>query len=301
MIKSLFELNQNDMGIKNSMKMIFLLTLSLTSCQLFAQQVVNLYPGAAPGSENWNWEEKEFFVKTPMNANVFYNVSKPTLTVFLPDRATANGTAVLLIPGGGFRIVNMEQEGYKLAKELNAKGYTAFVLKYRVERSLSNDPFNELMKAMSDSSWRNKQESIIELALSDAKIAMKHIREHANKYGIQPGKIGMAGFSAGGTLALRLATNEVADTRPDFVALIYTVFNPEKTSISPTAPPAFIASASDDKLATSMNSINMYNNWMKGNKNTELHIYATGGHGLRAGNAASWIYRFMDWMKLNGY
>ena len=301
MIKSLFELSQNNMGVKRSMKMIFLLTVLLTSLQLFAQQVVSLYPGTAPGSENWHWEEKEFFVKTPMNANVFYNVTKPTLTVYLPDKASANGTAVLLIPGGGFRMVNMEHEGSKLAKELIAKGYTAFVLKYRVERSLSNDPFNELRQAMSDSTWRNSHESIIELALSDVKIAMKHLREHAGKYGIQPGKIGIAGFSAGGTLALRLAINEAAEARPDFVALIYSLFNPGKTSISANVPPAFIASASDDKQAPSMNSITMYNNWMKANENTELHIYATGGHGLKAGNAASWINRFMEWMKLNGY
>lgn len=289
-------------AVKNSgVQCVFLLALLMTSWSLYAQQVVNLYPGTAPGSENWNWEEKEFFVKEPMNANVVYNVSKPTLTVFLPKDVPANGSAVLLIPGGGFRLVNMDHEGNKLAKELNAKGYTAFVLKYRVAHSLTDDPFKELMQIMADSSRRKSYLPVIELALNDAKKAMKHIRENAAQYGINPGKISVAGFSAGGTLALQLATDNDSDTKPDLVALVYTVFDSTRSKIPANVPPAFIASASDDKLANPKNSINLYNSWKDAGKNAELHIYAVGGHGLKAGNAPTWIKRFMDWMHQNGF
>lgn len=287
---------------KLPLRLVFLLTSLMLSFQLVAQQVIPLYPGTAPGSEKWDWDEQEFFVKFPINGKVAYNITKPTLTVFSPDSASANGAAVLLIPGGGFHIVNFEHEGIKVAKELNAKGYTAFLLKYRVARSLSDDPFSEMMQTLGDSAHNKNIIALIkELALQDAKVAMNYIRQQAARFHLFTNKIGIAGFSAGGSLARTLATDENAGTKPDFVALIYSVFKPEETIIPPHVPPAFIACASDDKLASSINSVHLYNSWMAAAKNAELHIYVTGGHGLKAGNASSWMHRWIEWMQLIGF
>ncbi len=106
-----------------------------TMCQ---QKVIQLYNGPAKGSENWNWDEKLFFVKIPLNANVAYNVTKPTLTVFTPD--SANGTAIIICPGGARRVLNIETEGSLVAKELIKKGFTVFLLKYRLVHTLTDNP-----------------------------------------------------------------------------------------------------------------------------------------------------------------
>ncbi|MCW3109766.1 MAG: family lipolytic protein, partial [Segetibacter sp.] len=114
----------------------FLLLLSSISK---AQKVIQLYPGEAPGSESWNWQEKES-VKNMFSTPVVYNVAQPTLTAFLPPSSMSNGTAVIIAPGGAFHTLSINSEGIDVAKWLNAKGVAAFVLKYRLVHSLTDDP-----------------------------------------------------------------------------------------------------------------------------------------------------------------
>jgi acetyl esterase/lipase len=262
------------------------------------QKVIALYNGPAPGSENWNWEEKEFFVKTPLNANVAYNVSKPTLTVFTPD--SANGAAIIICPGGALRVLNIETEGSIIAKELNKKGITAFVLRYRLMRSITDDPWQETINSLKDTAkFRADNGSVVrQMVREDATTAMKYVREHAAEYKIDESRIGVIGFSAGGSLAVRLSLNEKPEARPAFVAFIYSVFNPSAyPAVPPNAPPAFIACATDDVLAASTNSAALYNAWIASKNSAELHIYTKGGHGLRGSVAAkNWINRFIEWL-----
>ncbi|HET9745344.1 MAG TPA: hypothetical protein VFP97_06520, partial [Chitinophagaceae bacterium] len=133
-----------------------LIVLLMTNAFIVAgQKEIRLYPGAAPGSENWNWEEKETFVKAPLNANVIYNITKPSLTVFTPD--SANGCAIIICPGGAYHVLNIENEGMKIAKELVKNGITVFIFKYRLVQSLTNDPWQEMQLSRKDSiSFFNK-------------------------------------------------------------------------------------------------------------------------------------------------
>lgn len=267
------------------------------------QKVIPLYKGAAPGSENWNWQEKEFFVKVPLNANVIYNVSQPTVTVFTP--ATGNGCAVIICPGGGFRVLNFENEGMNVANKLIEKGITVFILKYRLVQSITNDPWQETMDAVlkQDSISRKKTEVVREMAMNDLNAAIGYVRQHAAELKIDPKRIGVLGFSAGGVITARLAYNFTPETRPDFAAPIYAVIPPIKDKmVKPDAPPLFIAAATDDSLARVSNSIDLYNDWKNAKRSVELHLYTKGGHGLRGSSTSqNWILRFEEWLDGLGF
>jgi acetyl esterase/lipase len=129
------------------LKLIGALLLLLSTTVQAQQKIIPLYPGAAPGSENWNWSEGESD-SNAFNTKVVYNVTHPSLSVFLPDASIATGTAVVICPGGGFHILSINSEGYDVAKWLNKQGVACFVLKYRLARSLTNDPVAELMTKM---------------------------------------------------------------------------------------------------------------------------------------------------------
>jgi acetyl esterase/lipase len=272
--------------------------LMVPSIYLSAQStVIPLYPGTAPGSETWNWEEGET-TNTPIKFRIAYNVSKPTLTVYRPD--TANGAAVMVIPGGGLYVINVEHEGHNVATQLVKNGVTVFVLKYRTGRIASADPWGEMLHNSKDTALnRLKLEEVRPLVRADALAAIRYIRSHAGDYRLDPKKIGILGFSVGGGMALRLCTSNERDTRPDFAGLIYTVYRPAAGDTLPaTVPPAFIACASDDALAPPGNSTALYSAWLKARQPAELHIYAKGGHGLRGSAAAQgWLKRFEEWMR----
>ena len=283
------------------MKLCFAFLLLFISCIINAQQkVIPLYKGAAPGSENWNWEEKQFFVKVPLNANVAYNITKPSLTVFTPD--STNGTAIIICPGGGFRVLNIEHEGSVVAKELNKKGIIVFMLRYRLIHSLTDDPWAEMMEVWKDTARRAQENiEIIKPAMNDMKAAIAYVREHAAEYKIDAKKIGIIGFSAGANLSVLMANGYTPETRPDFAASIYGSRVPDKPILS-DAPPLFIAIATDDQLASPSKSVQLYTDWLEAKKSVELHIYAKGGHGLR-GSVASvkWITRFTEWLDTQGF
>jgi len=265
------------------------------------QQVIPLYKGAAPGSENWTWNEKE-----TANSEIVYNVSHPTLTAYLPDPAIATGTAVIICPGGGFYILAIKNEGTEIAEYLNKKGVAVFILKYRVGQSLTDDPGQELGANMKKSNFEEKIKPIIPFSVADGHEAIKYVRTHAAEYGISPLRIGIIGFSAGGTVAASSAFNYNADDRPDFVAPIYAYMPPSlQGPIVADEPPMFLAAATDDQLGLAAHSVDLYSKWLASKHQAELHIYAKGGHGFGMHKqnipTDTWIDRFGDWLGLLGF
>ena len=247
----------------------------------YAQQVIKLYDGSAPGSESWNWDEKES-TQNMFNTRIVYNVSKPTITAYLPEASKANGTAVIVAPGGAFHTLSIESEGIDVAKWLNAKGIAAFVLKYRVVKSETEDPVKELMGKMSNFKTLDEENApVIPLAMQDGLTAMKYVRSHATEMNIDPKRIGFMGFSAGATLTMSVLYNADAESRPNFVAPIYAY---KKAIIGSSIPsvkmPIFIAAASDDQLGLAPHSVDIYNEWLTAKQPAELHIYERGGHGF---------------------
>jgi acetyl esterase/lipase len=269
---------------------------------IHAQKIISLN---ATGSESWDWQEKEYF--SPIfNTQIVYNVTHPTLTVYRPDSVPANGTAVIICPGGGFRTLSINSEGIDVAKWLNKKGVTCFVLKYRLAHSLTDDPVKELMAGMGNSKkFDDDNALVVPLAITDAKEAITYVRKHADELGVLTNRIGIIGFSAGGTLAESAVFNYTAENRPDFVAPIYAYVPPDQnTEVPKDAPPMFLAAASDDQLHLVPGSLTLYNKWLAANKSVELHLFARGGHGfgMRKQNLTSdtWIDRFGDWLNQQG-
>lgn len=269
-----------------------------------AQKVIRLYPGAAPGSESWTHQEKEYF--SPIwNTQVVTNVAQPTLTAYLPEPASATGTSVIISPGGGFHALSINSEGIDVAKWLNARGVAAFVLKYRLIPT-GDDGVKEMATKMGD---RKKMEAdfarVVPLAVADGLAAVSYVRKHATEFGVLPQRIGLMGFSAGGTVMTSVALQYSADSRPDFVAPIYTFMGAVKEAAVPKdAPPMFIVAATDDQLGLAPDSVNLYSKWIAAGKPAEIHIYSKGGHGfgMRKQNLPSdeWIERFGAWLQVQG-
>ena len=289
------------------MKKSFVFLLLLSSFAHAQQKIIQLYTGKAPGSENWNWTEAVSDSSQNMfRTNLVYNVVEPTLTVYAPDASVANGTAVIVCPGGGFHVLSIKSEGTDVAHWLNKKGVTCFVLKYRLVRSLTSDPAQELMSQMGKPEFDEQNKMVIPMAIADGRAAISYVRKHAADYQISPDRIGIIGFSAGGTVAASAALDFNAENRPDFDAPIYP-FIPDAmiTNISTDAPPLFILAASDDQLGLAPHSVNLYNRWIASKHSAELHLYAKGGHGfgMRQQNIPTdkWIERFGDWLDAQGF
>jgi acetyl esterase/lipase len=286
--------------------MIFMLgCLLLLPTFAQAQKVIRLYPGVAPGSENWKQLEKEFFSQT-WNTQVVTNVVNPTLAVYLPDPATSTGTAVIIAPGGGFHALSINSEGVDVAKWLNTKGVAAFVLRYRLVQT-GEDGTKELMAKMGRDRINVDANGtdVVPLAVADAFAAIRHVRQNAKEYGVAPNRIGFMGFSAGGTVTASVAYQYDADTRPDFVAPIYAYLGAVKPADAPKdAPPIFLVAATDDQLGLAPDSVKLYSQWIGAKKPAELHLYAKGGHGfgMRKQNLPTdqWIERFGEWLGVQG-
>jgi acetyl esterase/lipase len=284
-----------------------MILINLVSCVsgLMAQKVIPLYAGSAPGSERWNWEEGERD-KNMSNTHIVYNVVVPTLTLYAPDAGTANGTAIVICPGGAFHILAIDNEGIEVAKWLNKKGVTAFVLKYRLVRSLTDDPVKELIPKMGDKVKLDiENDSVVSMAVEDGKKAIEYVRTHAKAYGVSPNKIGMMGFSAGGTVTMGVGFTYAPENRPDFLAPIYPYIAALKhVSVPADAPPIFICAASDDELGLAPESVKLYSDWLTAKKHAELHMYVKGGHGfgMKKRNLPidHWIDRFGEWLVFEG-
>lgn len=281
-----------------------------------AQKTMPLYSGAIPNAIPCQVKETS---STNNGILIIGGVTQPTLTAYLPPKNKRNGTAVLVIPGGGYWIVAAGHEGEDIAKAFNEAGVTAFVLKYRIP----NDA------CMTDKMF---------VPLMDAQQALFTIRQNAAEYGIDTTKVGVIGFSAGGHLAATLSTHfdrpvrselAGANLRPNFSVLVYPVisFNPaiahmgsrenligknadekwvhyfsNEEQVTAQTPPAFFVHASDDDAVNPANSIAYYTKLQQLKIPAELHIYQHGGHGFGLNNKTTqdkWFESCLNWLRAN--
>lgn len=251
-----------------------------------------LWPNGAPGSEGKTGEETVRV--TQDGEHVVANIHKPSITPYLPAKDKATGAAVIVAPGGGHRELWMDHEGHNFAKWLAARGIAAFVLKYRLAREA------------------NSTYKIEEHGWADTQRAVRLIRSRAAEWNINPARIGVAGFSAGGEVAALVAMRndagnkdaadliERASSRPDFQAMIYPG---QSGKIIPTkdAPPIFLLAGYKDRPDISRGLAEVYLRFKDLGVPAELHLYATAGHGfgLRERNqsaVATWPARFAEWL-----
>lgn len=258
-------------------------------------QEIILWPNGAPGSEGKAYPEI-----TTTNANgelSVRSIHQPSLTPYLPTRSEKPGTAMLVIPGGGHRVLAISHEGYNVGEWLSDRGIAAFVLKHRLARE-------------TNSTYRIEVE-----AFADAERAMRFIRSRASEWNVDPKRIGAMGFSAGGELVNMLCSRstdakgkdalDAFSARPNFQALVY----PGRSGdIQPTkdSPPAFLACSYTDRKDISEGLAEVYLRFKRAGVPAELHIYSSGGHGfgLRSTNhrpVGAWANRFAEWMADSGF
>jgi acetyl esterase/lipase len=275
--------------------------LILISQIVNAQQMeVRLYNGKAPGSANWTWKEGKNN-NNSVKVMTVYNVVQPTLTTVLPDPAVANGTAIIVCPGGGFHFLAVDHEGTNIANTLAKKGITVFILKYRLVHILSDNPFDDMLNAEDKKAWDDESLPIIPLAIADGRQAIGYVRKHAAEYNIMTERIGIMGFSAGGMVAALTAFDYNAVNRPDFVVPVYADLPAARLgTVLSDAPPLYVACAQDDEFGFTSHAINMYNKWYASKRPAEMHLYSKGGHGFGVGSASNtthqWIDGFCEWL-----
>ena len=274
----------------------------------------NKVPGNIPGPDEEKSESNGGILRVS-------KIKTPTLTAYLPPADKANGTAVVICPGGGYSIVAIDHEGFKVAEKFNEMGVAAFVLKYRIPDT------------------KNQTDPSI-APLQDAQQAILTVRTNAKKWNVDPERIGIMGFSAGGHLASTAGTHferslidnpDHISVRPDFMILIYPVISADiaithsgsfKNLLGPNAsaeqlnlysnekqvtaktPPTFLVHASDDGGVSPNNSIVFYQALLKNKIPAELHIYQNGGHGFGMHNTTTkdeWMERCKNWLDKNGW
>jgi acetyl esterase/lipase len=260
-------------------------------------QVIPLWAAGEINTTGWTMPEEETCL--PDGLPVIRNVSVPTLTAYLPDPSIATGTAVIVAPGGAYHFLAYEHEGTQVARWLNDHGIAAFLLKYRLVQT--GDDFPECV-------WVNLQEPtrmetfvqpLIPLITADGCQAVRLVRRRAAEFGLNPGQIGIMGFSAGGMVTFSTVMHYDETSRPDFAAPIYSA-PPLEDPIPADAPPLFLLCAADDQMASEV-STKYYEDWRNAGHSAELHIYAKGGHGFGMKTldlpSDHWIDRFYDWLK----
>ena len=277
-----------------------LLLLFFTVAGCAQQKVIPLYPGVAPGSESWTWSEQEN-ANNMYHSNAIFNISKPTLTVYPPESSHApTGTAIIVCPGGGFHSLSIMQEGYDVVKWLQSKGITAFLLKYRLMHIEGGDPYKQEIADQTRKGADAERMIVATMAVADGRQALAYVRAHAAEYGIDPKRIGIIGFSAGGVISAASAYGYTPQNRPDFVGFIYGGVRPSdaQSTIPTDAPPLFIAAATNDNYNLQMAATSLYTTWVTAKHSAELHIYAQGGHGFGLRKQGlptdTWTDRFID-------
>lgn len=290
------------------MKLAFTIVLSfLMFLTVLGQEIIPLYPGEIPNTKKGSGVTESF------TNGMYRGVTKPSLEVYLPEKEIATGAAVVICPGGGYSVIVYQGEGVSSAKEFAKNGIVAFVLKYRLP-----DDATMVDKAIGP--------------LQDAQQAIKLIRENAGKWSIDPAKIGIVGFSAGGHLASSAATHFTkayvenannTNLRPDFQVVVYPVISMQEKlthkdsrskllgetpsqatvdlfsnelQVTGNTPPAYITHAADDNVVDVDNSIEYFEALRRHKVFVEMHIYPKGNHGFIFGRK-DWMEPLVKWMK----
>ncbi len=263
-------------------------------------RVIYLWPSGAPGSESWTERETADTLPVPERWHIVRNVTRPTLTVFLPSPAKANGTAIIVCPGGGFRFLTMDNEGEDVAAWLNSLGVTAFVLKYRVGPTASDEQGRMIRPT---GAFEKTMAEFGPFAAADASQALQIVREQSTQWGLKRDRIGILGFSAGGYAAASAAMHYDSASRPDFAGFIYLNVPPDPEPRA-DGPPIFVLCADDDHLLPTQNAVVIYKAWKAARLSAELHIYNHGGHGFgirKQGKPTdAWTDAFREWLKSLG-
>ncbi len=229
------------------------------------------------------------------------NVTWPTITPVLPEKEKANGLAVLVAPGGAFKVLAIDKEGYDIAHYLAEQGITAFVLKYRINETPDDE--SEIMRQMAaNRSEENKGKEPPEIkeprAAADALQALRLIRERAAEWGVDPERVGFMGFSAGAMTGLQAVMTGKPDEQPNFLGYIYGPLN--TVAVPKHAPPMFTALAMDDPLFAGR-GFGLVEAWQQAGVPVELHAYELGGHGFGTGRPGTTSVGIMDqftlWLK----
>jgi dienelactone hydrolase len=321
--------------IKISQLVVFVLICNIVLGQ---ESVIRLYEGPAPGSENWTQKEATIEYMSPfwheMN-QVVLNVVDPTLTVFLPSPDMATGSAIIVCPGGGFSALSWDNEGPNVARWLAEHGIAAFVLKYRIAYSggipeevnmiamstYGGQPMTpeveELMKknqeitrSMSGTTETNDSTSgnplarslgnIISMAGDDGRRAIEYVRANASEWNVNPDKIGMIGFSAGGMLTLNVAFNHTAQNKPDLIGVIYGAMGFKGVPDDPM--PLFMAATQNEVLG---GAASLYADWCQAKLPAEIHSFTDARHGFgyrkNGDSVNTWIELFYNFMKKTGF
>lgn len=295
------------------MKSIILLVFAILTLNLSAQKVIPLYSGAVPNSTPYKMKE----IRMENNGQFlgYRSISEPTLNIYLPDEKIATGAAVVICPGGGYGMESYKMEGTNIAETFQKNGVAAFILKYRLP---------------SDSIMPDKSVG----PLQDAQQAIKTVRERAAEWKINPAKIGIMGFSAGGHLASTAGTHfdkshipnpENTSLRPDFLILIYPVISMQEglthggsknnllgkspsdeqvklfsndLQVNANTPPTWITHTGDDTVVPVENSIRFYQQLIKNKVLAEMHLYPSGNHGFVLELPCDqWMQPLFDWME----
>ena len=253
-------------------------------------QTLNIWPGVAPGSEDWT--QKETMAENTPVGTVIFNVVTPTLTVYLPPRSKATGTGVIIAPGGAFVALAIDLEGHNVARWLQEKGIAAFVLKYRI------------MEKRQEGIPQMNMDDAGKYGIADGIQALKVVRQHAAEWGISADKVGFLGFSAGAMVTSGTLLQPDAAARPNFAAPIYGGPFGVMPAIPAKLPPIFLAWAQDDPLVLSA-VVKFYDALKAAGHKPEVHIFSAGGHGFgmrKQGTSSDhWIDAFYYWLEAQGF
>ncbi len=265
-------------------------------------EIIPLWPNGVPDTELWRDAGPELERPLWENSRLVRNVSQPTLTVFLPEPSVAVGAGIVVCPGGAFHFLMVDKEGTEVARWFNARGVAVFVLKYRVFPTPDDD--EALLRIAADPiPHRPNMDQVRPMAIADGLQALRTVRRQASRWGVDPDRVGILGFSAGGYVAAGAATEYDAESRPTFAAPIYAGW--QDRPVPADAPPLFLAAASDDELVDARGSLSLYEAWQAAGHRAELHLYAQGGHGFalrRQGLPSdSWTDHLWEWLQSEGF
>jgi endo-1,4-beta-xylanase len=272
------------------------LTLGVASSLAQIPDLVYLWPQGAPRSEGKT--AAEYVRLTEDGEHIISSINRPAILPYLPDKGSATGAAVLVIPGGGHRELWMDHEGYNVAAWLSHHGVAAFVLKYR----LAKEPVSAY--------------TVEGTELNDTQRALQLIKSRAAEWGVDPNRLGVMGFSAGGELALLASTRfdegnpggidpiDRLSSRPAFQALLYPAI-PSSMKLTKDTPPAFLACGEADRDDIAIGVPGLYLALRKEGLSAELHVYAKTGHGFglrdrNSGSVAGWISLVYEWLHIQG-